>query len=266
MYSVYIFRKEGDAVIYDLQKASMLKRVSAFLLDAILLVILATFAAWILSVCTGYDKSLGVYTEAYSRYAAESGLTDEMILKDPGDLTAEEKSCMDAFTNALYDDPEAMHAYNMIANLSVLIVSFALMAAFLVLEFVVPLILRNGQTVGKKIFGLGLMHTEGVRIQPVALFIRTILGKYAVETMPLVMAIMAVTVGLGSPVFLLVSALLIVVQLLLLILSRENALLHDKMAVTVAVDLSSQMIFNTRDEMLEYKKKVHAEKAASSTY
>ena len=48
--------EEGMPMIYDLQRASMWKRISAWLLDAILLCIVATLMAFLLSTALNYDK------------------------------------------------------------------------------------------------------------------------------------------------------------------------------------------------------------------
>lgn len=253
-------------MIFDLQKASVLKRASAFLLDAILLSILAVFFGWAIAVCTDYDTHQTVVNDAYARYAAEYGVTSEMTTKDPAELTAEESEILSAASAAIAADEAAVYAYQMVGTLSTLIVTFGLLGSFLVLEFAVPLLFGNGQTVGKKIFGIAVMHLEGVRLSHMPLFVRTVLGKFAVETMPFAMAALYVLSGVGSPVFLLIAAALLLMQFIVLIASHENALLHDKMAVTVAVDMASQMIFDTREQMLEYKKKAHAEKVASSVY
>lgn len=253
-------------MISDLQKASMWKRISAFLFDAILLSILTVFFAMLLSAALGYDGYHTTFNEAYDRYYAEYGLTEEMLTAAPATLTAEQVEQINAASGAIAADDVAVHAYNMVINLQLLIVTFGLLLAFLVLEYIVPLLLGSGQTLGKKIFGVGLMHLEGVRIGHVALFIRAILGKYAVGTMPYAMCAMYLISGLGSPVFLLIAGVLLIAQLIVLIFSRENAMLHDKMAVTVAVDIASQRIFNTREELLEYKKKQHAEKAAAQQW
>lgn len=252
-------------MISDLQKASMTKRISAFMFDVILLAILAVFFAMLLSTALNYDAYNTTFAEAYDRYYAANGLTDELITADPTTLTAEQTAQMNSFFAALEADEAAMHAYSMLINLQLVIVTFGLLLAFLVLEYAVPLLFGNGQTLGKKIFGVGLMHLEGVRIGHVALFIRTVLGKYAVGTMPIAMCAMYILGGLGSPLFLLIAGVLIIAQLIVLIVSRENALLHDKMAVTVAIDIASQRIFNTREELLEFKKKQHAEKAAAAS-
>ncbi len=253
-------------MILDLQKASLLKRASAFLLDAILLVVLATGFFYIISVVTGYEQHRLVVAEATERISQEYGVTAEMTSKSYEELTEAEIAAINAADKALQSDEAACHAYVMVANLSTLIVSLGLLLAFVLLEFVVPLLFGNGQTLGKKIFGIAVMHIQGVKLGHVALFTRTVLGKYAVETMPLALSALYLISGLGSPVFLLIGAALLLVQLIVVIVSHENALLHDKMAVTVTVDLASQMIFDTYDQLLDYKKKMHAEKAASQPY
>lgn len=253
-------------MIYDLQKASMWKRISAFLFDAILLSMLAVFCAMVLSAALGYDSYQATFSAAYDRYYAEYGLTEEMLTADPATLTPAQTEQMNAASAAIAADTEAVHAYQMVINLQLLIVTFALLLAFLALEFVVPLLLKNGQTLGKKIFGVGVMQLDGVQLGHVALFVRTILGKYAVETMPFAMCALYLLSGLGSPIFLLIGGVLLIVQALVLIFSHENAMLHDKMAFTVTVDLASQMIFRTREELIEYKKKQHAQKVAAQEW
>ena len=253
-------------MILDLQKASLLKRASAFLLDAILLVVLATGFFYIISVVTGYEQHRLVVAEATERISQEYGVTAEMTSKSYEELTEAEIAAINAADKVLQSDAAACRAYAMVANLSTLIVSLGLLLAFVLLEFVVPLLFGNGQTLGKKIFGIAVMHIQGVKLGHVALFTRTVLGKYAVETMPLALSALYLISGLGSPVFLLIGAALLLVQLIVVIVSHENALLHDKMAVTVTVDLASQMIFDTYDQLLDYKKKMHAEKAASQPY
>ena len=50
-------------MICDLQKASLLKRASAFLLDIILLIVLATGVGLLVSVITGFDGYNQALTE-----------------------------------------------------------------------------------------------------------------------------------------------------------------------------------------------------------
>lgn len=253
-------------MITDLQKASMLKRISAFILDAILLSVVAVLFAWGLSSALNYDKYQKIVTDAHDHYAKEYNITDRMMTADPDTLTEDEYRRMEDANRAIAADEQATKAYNMVINLQMLILTFGLFGGFLLLEFIVPLIFGNGQTIGKKIFGIGLMHIEGTRVRHVALFVRTILGKYAVETMIIGLCAVSFINGVGNLLYLLISAALLLIQVILLITSHENAMIHDKMAMTVTVDLASQMIFENREALLEYKKKQHAEKAAAAQY
>ncbi len=244
----------------------MWKRISAFLFDAILLGIVAVLFGWLLSNILGYDRYNATLNASYDKYAEEFNVNFHMSLSEYEQMTAEESRRLDEAYAALSADSAAVHAYDMMIQLTVLITSIGLLLAFLLMEFTVPLLFGNGQTLGKKIFGIGLMRSEGVKINAVTLFIRTVLGKYTLETMiPVLILIMIYwgTIGIVGPI---VLFLILIVQAVTLIASRTNALIHDLLASTVAVDIASQMIFDTTDDMIAYKQKVHAEAAARQDY
>ena len=148
---------------------------------------------------------------------------------------------------------------------TILIIVFSILVAFLLLELLVPLLLGNGQTLGKKIFGIGVMRIDGVKLSPLLLFIRTVLGKYTVETMvPVLLVVMAVfSPNAFLMLALIVIGILSVVQLGLLIANSARTPLHDKLAQTVTVDFASQLIFETYDELLAYRKKYNEENKES---
>ena len=249
-------------MIYDLQKASVLKRAAAWLLDIILLVVLACGIGMILSAVLNYDQHSQALEACYERYEKEFGIDFDVY----ADLTEEEQARFEAANAALQKDTQALKAYNMVVNLSLTIVSLSILLSYLALEFAVPLLFGNGQTMGKKVFGIGLIRVDGVKISTFALFVRTVLGKYTVETMiPVLMAMMIFigTIRILGPAIVLG---LLILQVALVITSPTNSALHDHMAATVAVDLASQMIFATPEELVEYKKQVHAEQVKNQPY
>lgn len=249
-------------MIYDLQKAGVLKRAAAWLLDIILLVVLACGIGMILSAALNYDQHSQALEACYERYEKEFGIDFDVY----ADLTEEEQARFEAANAALQKDTQALKAYNMVVNLSLTIVSLSILLSYLALEFAVPLLFGNGQTMGKKVFGIGLIRVDGVKISTFALFVRTVLGKYTVETMiPVLMAMMIFigTIGILGPAIVLG---LLILQVALIITSPTNSALHDHMAATVAVDLASQMIFATPEELVEYKKQVHAEQVKKQSY
>ncbi|MBQ4553215.1 MAG: RDD family protein [Clostridia bacterium] len=253
-------------MIYDLQKASMWKRISAFLFDGIMLGVVAVLCAWLLSIATGFDGHYNVLTERYAHYETQYNVSFNMTLSEYEAMTAEELKVLDDAYAALSGDDQAVYAYNMVVQLMLLITTIGIFLSFLLMEFIIPMLFHNGQTLGKKVFGIAVMRTEGIKINGVCLFIRTILGKYTIETMvPVLMILMIVsgTIGIVGP---LVIGLIVLLNIIVMIATKTNSAIHDLLANTVTVDLASQMIFDTREDLIAYKQKLHAEKVANSAY
>ena len=253
-------------MIYDLQKAGMWKRISAFLFDNILLLVAIVGIAALLSTMLGYDKHSNTLNAAYEKYETQYGITFNTTQEQYNAMTEAEKANYDAAYEALTADEEAMYAYSMMVNLMLVILSGAILLAMFIFEFAVPMLFGNGQTLGKKIFGIAIMRTDGVKVSGPLMFIRTILGKFTIETMiPVIILFMMFlgSIGIIGPFIFMV---LLVLQCIMLVMSKSGRLIHDYLAKTVAVDMSSQMIFDTVEEMLEFKKSVAAEKAAKQDY
>lgn len=253
-------------MIYDLQRASMLKRISAWLLDAILLCIIATLMAFLLSTALNYDSYDARLEARYAHFEAEYGVTRNLTQAQVDAMSPEERANLEAASKAIAEDEEALYAWNMMLQLMILITSFSILLAYVVLEFTVPMVLGNGQTIGKKVFGIGVMRQDGVKVNGVCMFARTVLGKYAIETMiPVMMLLMLFMGTIGILGWLIVGAILIA-EIALLAATKERCMIHDKLANTVTVDIASQMIFNTPEDLMAYKQKVAAEKAANQPY
>ena len=184
--------------MFDLQKASMLKRASAWLLDVILLSVLATGFALLLSAAFGYDNYNDnlqrYYTEYEQLYGIDFNISDEEYLA----LGEEDRlRYADAYAK-LNDDADVSRAFSIIIQLSLAIMSLSVLLAYMALEFAIPVLwLKNGQTIGKKIFGLAVMRTDSVRVKPIAMLIRTLLGKYTIETMAPLLIIFLILFYIG---------------------------------------------------------------------
>ena len=253
-------------MIYDLQKASILKRISAWILDMVVLMIIVVGAASLISGLTGFDDYGAQLENHYATYEEEYGVVFEITEEEYNALSEEDQANYDAAYNALIADESVLRTYNMVVWLSLLVVSLGILIGYAVAEFVIPLVLKNGQTIGKKIFGIAVMRTNGVRIGTVSLFIRTFIGKYTIETMiPALVVLMLIFNVTGLMGTLLVLGIG-VAQLVLLFVTRTNATIHDLLADAVVVDLSSQMIFESEEDLLDYKKRMSAENAAQASY
>ena len=193
----------------------------------------------------------------------------EISSKALEDLTEEEKQIKEEYEKAIDDfvnDKDMLYIYNMLINLTLLMVTISVLLAILIIEFVLPLVFKNGQTIGKKCFGLCLVKNNCVRINAPILFIRTILGKFTVETMiPIYIIIMIIFGGAGITGTI-VLVLILFIQLILVISTKNNCLIHDLMAGTVVVDKNGQMIFDTENDLIEFKKNFHKEESLRKEY
>lgn len=253
-------------MIYDLQKASVLKRISAYILDVIALAIVVVGIGSLLSAVLGYDTYNQKINEYYDKYETQYNIKFDISAEEYAALKEDDAKRYDEAYAALLADKDAIYTYNMLLNLTLVITTVSIFLGYIALEFIVPIVLKNGQTIGKKVFGIALMRTDGVKLNNMMLFVRTVLGKFTIETMiPVLILIMIYFNSIGI-VGAVVLALLLLLQLILIISTRTNSLIHDLLAGTVAVDLASQMIFENEEAMIEYKKRIHAEAAARQDY
>ena len=255
----------------DLQKASMGKRIMSAIFDGILLGTLAVGIAILLSACFGYDGYLDRYTAVLDSYEQQYGINLRITTEEYESLSAAEQDAYmeqwNAVDAALRQDADYTALNLKLSNLRLMILSFSLLLSVLLMEFFVPLMFGNGQTLGKKIFGIGLMHIEGIRVTGVQMFIRAILGKFTLELMlPIYILLLTFSgggIGIVGPALL---AVLGIAQIVCLVITRTNAPIHDIFASTVAVDFASQRIFEDREDRDNYIKAIHAERAARADY
>ena len=239
-----------------IQKASMLKRIIAWLFDSMLVLMLTVMLASWLSAAFSYDTKAAELEAHYVRIEEAYGVDFDITQEDFEKLTAEQQEQFNAAYEGLSNDEEAMGVYNLLISLTIVIISVSALISVLLLEFLVPLLLKNGQTLGKKVFGLALMRIDCVRISPISLLVRTLLGKFSIETMvPLLLGLMMLwgVIGIIAPAVILG---LLVLQIAVMVKSEHNTAIHDKLAYTVVVDFASQMIFKTPGEAIAYHEKL----------
>lgn len=274
--------------MFELRKIGIVKRASALLLDVILLATLATGFIFLISLICNYKEQETLSTQYYNEWedyrkeyiggvADFYGFTYEE--SENGDYTITKdgaESSFDAVMKTLIasegKDPQTAKAYEAyltltpvgkvnaqykyVYNLLFMMVSIGILLSYLILEFIIPVILKNGQTVGKKVFDICLVRPDCVKITNVSLFARTILGKYAIETMfPVLLVFLFIFGGLGVLAIVLFAALLLL-DIILFLATKNRTPIHDIFAGTVAVDKKLQMIFESEEELAE-KKALH---------
>ncbi len=266
-------------MIYDLQKANFFKRVSAFLLDLILLMIVFTGFMYVFAQITNYDQYSGVLNEKKDEYRLVYDIEaieerNKVTLEDfelmseeeRNKLPAADKEAMEKCIEAVLTNEEVIYAYSMTVKLIPLMISLSFLFSYVILEFIIPLLFKNGQTVGKKIFAIAVMRVDGIRVTPPVLFVRSILGKYTIETMIPAIIIFMMFLGGGSIITIGVLFLILILQIVLLIFTKTNSMIHDTLSSTVVIDLHSQMIFDSVEAKKEYQLRIHDEEAKNAKY
>jgi len=220
----------------NLQRASLWRRMLAFLLDAMLLGMAAVMTSWTISALIGYDSQIARVDEAYAHYAEAYGVNFDMSAEEYEALTPEQQENVQEAYDALAADPEATEAYGKVLQMTLLITALSFLLAYVLLEFAVPLMFENGQSLGKKLSGVAVMQQDGGQLSSRALFIRTFLGKYTLETMVPAMMILMVWFGMLGTAGVLVLAGIVIVQLGLMLCMPGRTVIHDALAGTVAVN------------------------------
>lgn len=253
-------------MVSDIQKASVSKRLAALMLDAIILFLIAAAIASVISLVWGYGDTVTTFETHYKKYEEKYNIDANMSREEYEALSPEQKKAYEEASRELANDTEIVELYTELMSKTIIIVFVSLFFAFIISEMAVPMLWGNGQTVGKKLFGIGVVRTDGVRISNFQVFVRSIFGKFMMETLIPVMVIMLEFFGVMSGMGIIVTALILLFQVILIIATKTNSAIHDTLAVTVVVDLQSQMIFDTPEELMAYKNRLHEEKVQNTPY
>ena len=290
--------------MFELRKIGIVKRASALLLDAILLVVLTTGFIFIISLICNFNHQQDladgyynewedfrkdyiadvsdyygfVYTEDGNSYKVEKdgkkseiGKVIELLDKSNGEFDYEKPNAekvAEAYEAYLLLTPSAKveAQYKLVYSLLFMMISIGALLSYIVLEFVLPIIFKNGQTVGKKVFGICLVRADCVKITTLALFARTILGKFTIETMfPILLMFMLLFGGMGWLALILLSALTIL-NIVLFFATKNKTPIHDLIAGTVVVDAKLQMIYASEEELVQKKSEAAAEEAVRAKW
>ena len=249
-------------MITDLQPASFMKRFSAFLLDIIMIVIISTGGAFLMTLIVGFDGHVDKYNERIvyyeETYDVKFGLSNEEI----ENLSEEERAKYDEVEAIIQNDTEFIKEYQLINSLIYLVVVFGVLLGVMIPEFVIPLFFKNGQTLGKKAFGLIVIKNNGVKASNIQLLIRALLGKYTIEIMIPVLSVVTFLFGLTGGfgmIWLILAALILITNIILVIFTRNHTMIHDIFSFLVVCNKDTQMVFASEEELLRYKKEKHLE-------
>lgn len=249
----------------DLQKAPYSKRLFAFLADLILAGILIVGMYFLMSSVLDVDKYNIKYDEIKESYEMKYSVSFDTTQEEYSKMTKEEKENYINAVDAMNNDEEANNAKKTYYLVSFIIFASGIIVSMALLEFIVPLITKDGRTLGKLLFGLGVMKRNYIKVSNINVFARGVIGKGVFEiALPLLLIITCFgTQKIVALAALIALVLVLIVEIVVFVKSKTNALLHDILADTVVIDWQSQMIFENekeRDEYLEKKKNSEEER------
>lgn len=261
--SVYVL---GVFMSVTLQKASFWKRISAFLFDFIVTVMLTMGFATVINAVCGYDQKAAELNSYSTYYEEYYGIDFDISEEDFYLLSEEEQSVYDEAKKALYSDADYQDACQDVFYLTLLMYGGGALIAFLIWYFAIPLFFGYGRTMGKKIFGIAVIRTNCVKVSAPVLFVRTVVGMYAIETMvPLALLIM-IWFNMMGIVGLITIGLLEILQVAMLIVTKTHSSIHDLLTDTAVVEFSSQQIFDTQEDLMHYVQEEHAKAVENAEY
>ncbi len=248
---------------FEIQRAPLLRRLAAFLIDILLRGILIVALLSLFASVTRFEEKKQRMETIYDEIAERFGISPNDVI-DSSALPPDEQERYRLANEALAADEEAGSLYRWLIISYVAGVSGAILITYLLLEFAVPLLFRDGRTVGKRLFGLCVVHTNCVRMEAGAMFIRSFFGKYIVETMISVLGIILLNMGAVGSAALMLPILLLLFEAVLFFAGKNRQLIHDYFAQSAVADYQSQPIYDTLDELNKAKGKKTAKAAKMS--
>lgn len=234
--------------------------------DSVMMILAAVGVAAILSIFLNYSEHYETLQATEQEYSEKYGINLDISPEEYEKLPEEEKNKYEEADLEFSRDERAIYSYNMLLNLALITTTVSLLLAFIGLELVVPIFLKNGRTLGKKIFGLAVMRTNGVKLGGQAHFIRSIIGKYTMETMVPVYILLMIIFGDLGAIGTLLLGLFLILEIAVFAATKTRSTVHDLVSDTVVVDMASQMIFESEEALIEYKTKLHEEMANRQEY
>ena len=250
------------------------KRIAAWIVDIILIIVVATGIALFTSLVYGYDNyndkcyekniEYGIYVEdPYGKI--EFNDKKYIIYTDtPGATETEYLARIEERNN----DVEFREAYSKMSVGQVLIVTSGIVGSVLIFECIIPLCLKHGRTIGMKFFDIGYVTDEGIDVDFKTVFIRFLFGKLIVGGLIPYSGLM---LALFIPTYYTLVGLVAlfgvpILNLLLLCITPEKRGIHDFIAKCIPVDNTCQIYFKTTEELNKAKAEEEANKNIKKYY
>ena len=121
---------------------------------------------------------------------------------------------------------------------SICTILLSLTIAALILYLIIPLCMKNGETIGKKLFFVGLASAkDGFKVKKSQIIVRYLVF-YFIE-------LLASIIAIGLP---------LIVSFSMLVFGKNGNSLHDYLAATILVDRKKSVIYKDYEEFIEHER------------
>lgn len=237
--------------IYTPKNAKITKRIAAWVVDIILIIILWTGVSLLTSHIYKYDNYMNTVTEKYVEYnlATYDEEKKEYVFVDiEHDQKAQENYAL------LIKDQEFVTAYHKVNVGQVVILSTGLFTSLLVFEFILPLCLKHGRTIGMRFFGIGYVTDQDIDVGVKQVLVRFLFGKFILcGFVPLTgYLLFAMNSGFGGLGLILLIGVPIL-NIILSIITPEKRGIHDYISRVKPIDNDCQIYVKTVEELVKLK-------------
>ncbi len=246
--------------IYIPKPPKTIKRIAAWIVDVILAIVLASLFALLISLAYGYDKystrvmekqiEYGIYVESEKGNITFND-TKYIVVDDISSLSKEEKE--QRYKDIAKDQDYVYALYKMNVG-QIIISSGAIFLSLFVFEFILPLCLKHGRTIGMRFFDIGYVTYQDIDPSPKNIFVRFLFGKFIIKAFIPYMGIMLIIYNTGFGIMGLIIALMVFIgNIVMLFVTKDKVGVHDYLARMKPVDNSCQIYCKTVEELSKKK-------------
>lgn len=238
--------KSSRTRVYEINKAPALKRLAAWLIDMIIVIVLASGFTWLGSMTySKVSKNLDQKYIEHGIYLPDStqpsGYKACELKYDDNGVAIETDSCTISW-KAFYADEEAVKLTRMANNCVVANIGVGTLIAVLLVEFMCPLLFKKTQaTPGYWIMHIGIIGKDCIKAKPLPLFARAVIGRWAIEVMVPVLCVLYIMSNIGAGLYGTIALFVFVlVEACFMAFTKNRVAIHDAISNTVPVDADQQ--------------------------
>ena len=244
--------------IYTPKRATWFKRILAFGLDIILFAVLLTGAMFLISYIVGFQHELELLNAKFIEYGIYLK-NDEGIYEFCSDINGS-TACKDAW-EAFNNDALACSYYDNTALKTLPILIGGVFVTELILDYIIPMCLKNGRTIGMFCLGLAYIDTRDIKINHFQVFTHFLFGKFiVVSALPIFFFLMHFF-NVFPTYGLLICVVIILANLIMKFASPKRMGIADSIGKMYMIENESQIYCNTVEELSALKAIEALEKA-----